>query len=389
MTAPLAKLTFWGVRGSTPTVDPVTWRYGGNTPCLEFVAPDGHQFILDCGTGLRMLGNHWAAPNAGGTPRTHIFVTHYHWDHIQGLPFFAPLYVENNEFHFYSFRSQFLGRDSLKQVFETQMALPYFPVDISAMNAKRNFTEVAGGESFTIGENKITTRWLNHPQGCLGFRIETPAGTLVYATDNEPGDPVLDQSLRDLAAGADLFINDAQFTPEQLATSRKGWGHSSWRDGLKTAREAAAKTVVLFHHDPDSTDRMIDAELRQARAEYDSVFAACEGMVITLGASGTNVEAHMAGARTTLRREAQFRASVSGSTADGLPFQEETMVRDLSLQGALICLKHSPQLQSELQVVMEAPGSDGTQNMRLRGYVVRIEPGVEPGCTAVGIVFTD
>lgn len=389
MTAPLAKLTFWGVRGSTPTVDPVTWRYGGNTPCLEFVAPDGHQFILDCGTGLRMLGNRWAAPNAAGTARTHIFVTHYHWDHIQGLPFFAPLYVENNAFHFYSFRSKFLGRDSLKQVLETQMAVPYFPVDISAMNAKRNFTEVAGGESFTIGENKISTRWLNHPQGCLGFRIETPAGTLVYATDNEPGDPVLDQSLRDLVAGADLFINDAQFTPEQLATSRKGWGHSSWRAGLKTAREAAAKTVVLFHHDPDSTDRMIDAELRQARAEYESVFAACEGMVITLGASGTNVEAHLAGARTTLRREAQLRACVSGSTADGLPFQEETMVRDLSLQGALICLKHRPQLQSELQVNMETPGSDGTKNMCLRGYVVRIEPGAEPGRTAVGIVFTD
>ena len=389
MTVPLAKLTFWGVRGSTPTVDSATWRYGGNTPCLEFVAPDGNQFILDCGTGLRMLGNRWSPPNTGGTPRAHIFVTHYHWDHIQGLPFFAPLYVENNEFHLYSFRSKFLGRDSLKQVFANQMALPYFPVDISAMNAKRNFTEVDGGESFTIGENKITARWLNHPQGCLGFRIETPAGTLVYATDNEPGDPVLDQSLRDLAAGADLFINDAQFTPEQLATSRKGWGHSSWRNGLKTAREVAAKTVVLFHHDPDSTDRMVDTELRQAREEYDSVFAACEGMVITLGASGTNVEAHMPGARTTLRREAQFRAYVSGSSADGQAFQEETVVRDLSLQGAMICLKHIPQLQSELQVNMEAPGSDGKQNMQLRGYVVRIEPGAEPGCTAVGVVFTD
>jgi phosphoribosyl 1,2-cyclic phosphodiesterase len=389
MSVPLAKLSFWGVRGSTPTVDPATWRYGGNTPCLELVAPDGNQFILDCGTGLRMLGNRWATPNGGRTPETHIFVTHYHWDHIQGIPFFSPLYVENNEFHFYSFRSKFLGRDSLKQVFETQMALPYFPVDMSAMNAKRKFTEVDGGESFQIGENKITARWLNHPQGCLGFRIETPAGVVVYATDNEPGDPVLDKSLKELAVGADIFINDAQFSPEQLATSRKGWGHSSWREGLKIAREVGAKTVVLFHHDPDSTDRMVDTVLRQAREEFDSVFAACEGMVITLGASEANVEAHMPGTRTTLRREAQFRALVSGSTAEGQQFEEETVVRDLSLHGALISLKHSPRLQSELQVTMETPGAGGMQNMRLRGYVVRIEAGAEAGHTAVGVVFTD
>src|SRR5438128_9202462 len=130
MTVPIAKLSFWGVRGSTPTVDPATWRYGGNTPCLELVAPDGTQFILDCGTGLRSLGSRWSLPAAGRNPETHILVTHYHWDQIQGIPFFMPLYAENNAFHFYSFRSKYLGRDSLKQVFETQMAMPYLPVDV-------------------------------------------------------------------------------------------------------------------------------------------------------------------------------------------------------------------------------------------------------------------
>jgi phosphoribosyl 1,2-cyclic phosphodiesterase len=389
MSVPVAKLSFWGVRGSTPTVDPATWRYGGNTPCLEFMAPDGTQFILDCGTGLRMLGSRWVAPSAGRTGDTHIFVTHYHWDHIQGIPFFSPLYVENNEFHFYSFRSKFLGRDSLKQVFETQMALPYFPVDMSAMSAKRKFKEVDGGESFKIGENTVTARWLNHPQGCLGFRIETPAGTVVYATDNEPGDPVLDKSLRELAAGADVFINDAQFTPEQLGTTRRNWGHSSWQEGVRIAREVSAKTLVLFHHDPDSTDRMVDGVLRQAREEFDSVFAASEGMVITLGAADGHVEAHMPGTRTALRREAQFRALVCGLTADGQHFEEQTIVRDLSLQGALISLKNSPRLQSELQVTMETPGPDGIQSMRLRGYVVRLDAATEKGHTAVGVVFTD
>ena len=335
-----------------------------------------------------MLGSRWGTPN-GGDHETHIFVTHYHWDHIQGIPFFSPLYAENNEFHFYSFRSKFLGRDSLEQVFEAQMAMPYFPVDISAMNAKRKFKEVQGGDSFEIGKNKITARWLNHPQGCLGFRIETPAGVVVYATDNEPGDAKLDESLRELAAGADILVNDAQYTPDQLATARKGWGHSSWKEGVKLAREADAKTLVLFHHDPDSTDRMVDTILRQAREEYDSVFAASEGMVITLGAAGDNVQAHMPTTRTSLRRDAQFHAKVSGVTDGGKEFQEETVVRDISLQGALISLQNMPKLQSELQVTMEAPGTNGVQTMCLKGYVVRIDESEEKGLSAVGVVFTD
>jgi len=389
MTAPAAKLSFWGVRGSTPTVDPATWRYGGNTPCLELVAPDGTQIILDCGTGLRMLGSRWAMPGEKRSSKAHIFVTHYHWDHIQGVPFFAPFYAESNEFHFYSFRSKFLGRDSLKQVFETQMASPYFPVDMSAMSAKRKFQEVAGGESFKLGENKVTAKWLNHPQGCLGFRIETPAGTVAYATDNEPGDAELDKSLRELAAGADIFINDAQYTPEQLANERRGWGHSTWKEGARVAREVGATTLVLFHHDPDSTDRTVDTILRQARDEFDSVFAASEGMVITLGAPGGRVDAHMPGTRTALRREAKFRAKVCGVTEGGRAFEEETVVSDLSLQGAMIALKHSPRLQSELQVTMQTPGANGLQVMELRGYVVRIDTGAEKGQCAVGVVFTD
>jgi phosphoribosyl 1,2-cyclic phosphodiesterase len=389
MSTPVAKLSFWGVRGSTPTVDPATWRFGGNTPCLDFVAPDGTQFILDCGTGLRALGNRWGAGDPVGPTKAHICVTHYHWDHIQGLPFFSPLYVDKNEFQFYSFRSKFLGRDSLRQVFEAQMALPYFPVDFSAMSARRKFRELDGGDSFQVGENNVTARWLNHPQGCLGFRIETPAGTIAYATDNEPGDAALDKSLRELAAGADIFVNDAQFTPTQLAGVRKGWGHSSWKDGVSIAREVNAKTLVLFHHDPDSTDRVVDSILRAARDQFDSVFAASEGMVITLGAVGEPIQAHLPESRTSLRREAQFRARVSGLTGDGSHFEEETTVRDLALQGALICLKHSPRLQSELEVVMETQGAEGVQEMRLRGYVVRLETGTEKGTTAVGVVFTD
>ncbi|HEX9222260.1 MAG TPA: MBL fold metallo-hydrolase, partial [Candidatus Acidoferrales bacterium] len=357
MSTPTTRLSFWGVRGSTPTVDPATWRYGGNTPCLEVQAPDGTQFILDCGTGLRMLGNRWVGPHGTKAAEAHIFVTHYHWDHIQGIPFFAPLYAESNRFHFYSFRSRFLGPDSLKQVFETQMAHPYFPVDISAMSAARKFSEMSDGDQYEISATKVTARWLNHPQGCLGFRLETPAGSIVYATDNEPGVPKLDKSLLELAAGADILINDAQFSPEQLATARKGWGHSSWLEGVKLAKEAGAKHLVLFHHDPDSSDKVVDETLRKARDNFESVYAALEGMVMTLGEE--RVEVILPGARTTTRRKAHFRARVAGFNEEGQAFQEDTVIGDLSLQSALIYLKHTPRLQSEVTVVMEPTGNEG------------------------------
>ena len=146
---------------------------------------------------------------------------------------------------------------------------------------------------------------------------------------------------------------------------------------------------MLFHHDPDSTDRMLDSILRQAREEFDSVFAASEGMVITLGAPGDPVQAHMPGTRTALRREVQFQAKVCGLTEGGKEFVEDTVVCDLSLQGALLTLKHLPQLQSELQVTMQAPGSDGKRSIQLRGYVVRIDDTLEKGRAAVGVVFTD
>lgn len=384
----VTKLSFWGVRGSTPTVDRATWRYGGNTPCLELLAPDGTQFILDCGTGLRMLGNRCAETLGEQPKEAHIFVTHYHWDHIQGIPFFAPLYSDQNRFHFYSFKSEFLGQDSLKQVFETQMAHPYFPVDLSAMSAARQFSEVSGGDRFEINGTRVIARWLNHPQGCLGFRFETAAGTIVYATDNEPGVPKLDQSLRALAAGADVFINDAQFLPEQMKT-RKGWGHSSWLEGVRVAQEVGARNLVLFHHDPDSSDKIVDVILREARQKFPTVWAAAEGMVMTLGEE--RVDVMMPAEHAGLHREAHFRARVAGQTEDGRAFQEETIIRDLTLRGALVYLTHSPRLQSEVHVTMETPGDEGHSDghLRLRGYVVRLEPGPAKEQTAVGIVFAE
>ena len=386
---PSATLRFWGVRGSTPTVDKATWRYGGNTACVELTTPVGERVILDCGTGLRMLGRHLDSAQENEKHEPHIFVTHYHWDHIQGIPFFSPLYSEQNRFHFYSFRSEYLGAGSLKRVFEAQMAYPYFPVDLKAMCAKREFTELSGGDEVSVPGARVTARWLHHPQGCLGFRFETSAGIVAYATDNEPGNPALDKSLRELAAGADIFINDAQFTPEQLESSRKGWGHSSWLEGVRIAEEVGVKNLVLFHHDPDSTDKAVDTILRFARGRFTNVWAAAEGMVMTLGKEDLDVV--IPASREGLRRDAHFRARVSGQTDGGQSFEEETVISDLTLHGALIYLDHSPKLQSELQVLLENPGIDGASNspLRLRGYVVRIDAEAEKDRTAVGIVFTE
>ena len=228
-----------------------------------------------------MLGNRWAAESGEKSIDADVFVTHFHWDHIQGIPFFTPLYSAQNKFRFYSFRSEFVGPGSLQRVFEAQMARPYFPVNLNELSSKRDFNELTGGDKFAIRDTRVTARWLNHPQGCLGFRFDTPAGTIVYATDNEPGAAEYDRELLELADGADVLICDAQYTPLQLQT-RRGWGHSSWLEGVRTAQAAGVKHLVLFHHDPDSSDISVDSILREAHDNFENVWVAAEGMIISL-----------------------------------------------------------------------------------------------------------
>jgi phosphoribosyl 1,2-cyclic phosphodiesterase len=388
MTHQVAKLVFWGVRGSTPTLERDTWRYGGNTPCLELTAPDGTKFILDCGTGLRLLGNHLTERRRGMGIEAHILVTHYHWDHIQGIPFFHPFFESQNRFHFYSFQSKILGPNSLEQVFAAQLASPYFPVDVTMMTAARDFREVGDAETWAIHGTHITARHLNHPQGCLGYRIETTGGSIVYATDNEPGEHTCDQNLRQLAHGADVLIYDAQYSPEQLASDRKGWGHSSWLEGVKIAREAKVRNLILFHHDPDSPDKVVDGFLSAARQEFPATWAATEGMSISLSERGVAVD--MKETRLGIRRRLRFAATVSGQTEDGRPFEEKAVVRDISLQGAYLALHSHPRLQSEVRVVIEA-SSDPTISsmMTLRGTVVHFELGREKSQNGVGVVFIE
>jgi phosphoribosyl 1,2-cyclic phosphodiesterase len=394
MTQNTAKLVFWGVRGSTPTLDRDTWRYGGNTPCLELTVPGGEHFILDCGTGLRMLGNRLRGQNGRwgegheGNVEAHVLVTHYHWDHIQGIPFFHPFFESQNRFHFCSFQSKHLGRNSLRQVLEAQLASPYFPVDVSMMKSKRSFREVTGGEKWEVEGTEITAAWLNHPQGCLGYRLDTPVGSVVYATDNEPGVAEFDGNLRTLAQGADVLIYDAQYSPEQLATSRKGWGHSSWLEGVKVARDSKVSHLVLFHHDPDSSSAAIDGFLSAARQEFPATWAAMEGMAITLG--NRQVDVHLPESRLGPRRRLRFAATVSGQREDGSAFEEKATVRDLSLQGAYLCLNSRPRLQSELRVEIETGGGQNRSNLiSLRAAVIYCDGGSEDNRNGVGVVFVE
>lgn len=272
------QVRFWGVRGSTPTPQPENLRYGGNTSCVEVRVADSI-YVFDCGTGFRLLGNQLAQAHAGHPTTAHIFVSHFHWDHIQGIPFFKPLY-DDPESHFI-FHSSSRTRD-LSRVLEEQMAAPYFPVNMTEMKARRAFHDIEPGRVQLDDRVTIGSAWLNHPQGCLGFRLESEAGTLVYATDNEPGNAVFDKNVRQLAEGADILIYDAQYLPEEYEARKRGWGHSHWREAVNIVMESGAKELVLFHHDPDHTDRCIDSMVKEARNYYPRVRAASEGMEITI-----------------------------------------------------------------------------------------------------------
>jgi phosphoribosyl 1,2-cyclic phosphodiesterase len=291
------RLKFWGVRGSTPTPERRNSRYGGNTPCLEIQLQNGTILILDCGSGLRGLGKSLLRRFGKKPIVAYIFLSHFHWDHIQGIPFFLPIYQKGNSFFFHSVSQK--ARE-LKNAVEGQMVFPYFPVDMSIMGSVRHFYDI-GTEAININGAIITTSPMNHPQGCVAYRMEADGGTLVYATDTEPGSPTHDQNVRTLARNADIFIYDAQYTPQQLRGEKKGWGHSSWAEGVKIAREVGVRQLVLFHHEPDHDDAMIDALLARARTKFPNAIAAAEGMVLEIPAPPPRAARHRPARRSKAR----------------------------------------------------------------------------------------
>jgi phosphoribosyl 1,2-cyclic phosphodiesterase len=272
------RLKFWGVRGSTPTPQIENLKFGGNTPCVEIRTADNECVIFDGGSGIRALGQ-TLLQEAGGEPiNTKIFLTHFHWDHIQGIPFFAPMYVARNHIQFFSGST---GRP-LQETLEGQMSKPYFPVDFTQVAAKRDFHQIeTGGCVKTEGGLYIRPFPLNHPQGASGYRIECNGVVIVYATDYEHGVKEYDDKLREYAQDADILICDAQYTPAEYE-SHKGWGHSTWANAVFVAREAKANHLILFHHDPGHDDQAMMRITQNARIQYENTTGAWEGFVAAL-----------------------------------------------------------------------------------------------------------
>ena len=272
------QLRFWGVRGSAATPGPTTLEYGGNTACVELKAPRNVELqtpgdeaiVFDGGTGIRELGLHLPAR------RIHLFLTHFHWDHIQGIPFFGPLYNPANHVTIYS--SRFSA--PLQAALTGLMAEPYFPVRFEALGAKIELVDLGSSET-RVGDVTVRAFEANHPQGACGYRIDSGGAGAVYSPDREHGHPRLDQVLAGAARGANVLVIDSQYTPEEYP-SHQGWGHSSWRESIHVARAAGVKRLVLFHHDPSHNDEMLHTIQAEARREFPETYVAKEGWTVEI-----------------------------------------------------------------------------------------------------------
>jgi phosphoribosyl 1,2-cyclic phosphodiesterase/DNA-binding response OmpR family regulator len=292
------EVTFWGTRGSIAKAGPTTLRYGGNTSCVSIRSDAGTQLVIDCGTGAHGLGQALQAVAGGGPVNGHILISHTHWDHIQGLPFFAPLFVVGNHWHIYG--PSGLG-GSLGEILAGQMEYRYFPVDVAQLAARVEHHDLVEG-ALEIDDVRVETRYLNHPALTLGYRIEADGAVVVYSSDHEPHDQELagggdvarnrhDGAHATFVAGADLLIHDAQYCASEYA-DHVGWGHSTVEYVIDVARRAEVAQVALYHHDPTRTDEQVDelvelARRRAAEVGYGGrVIAAAEQMTIALRGDG-------------------------------------------------------------------------------------------------------
>jgi len=262
---------FLGVRGSVATPGPDKLS-GGNTSCVEVCAGDT-RIILDAGTGLRILGDERMKL---GPRHSTILLSHLHWDHVAGLQFFTPVYVPGHRVEIASGPNGVMSHDAaIRALFKA----PFFPVEFDDLGGQVTTRELRPNDKFVIGDITITMMKLNHPDPVYGYRLEHGGHSIVYATDTEHFSCV-DPTLKKLAAGADILIYDAQYTPEEYP-AKVGWGHSTWEAGAELARAAGVPQLVLFHHDPNRTDAQLAAIEGAARAALPGTVAAREGLVLT------------------------------------------------------------------------------------------------------------
>ncbi len=275
----LFTIQFWGVRGSIASPGPETVRYGGNTPCVEMrVGSD--RLIFDGGTGLRILGQSLLSQMP---VEAHMFFTHSHWDHIQGFPFFTPAFIKGNRFHIYGTPAP--NGATLQHRLHDQMLHPNFPVPLKIMAAELRFNDLEFGEQVEIGEITVENSALNHPGEATGYRVNWRGYSAAYVTDTEHFPDKLDENVLRLAHHADVLIYDATYTNEEYnsaASSKVGWGHSTWQEAVKIARAAKVKKLVIFHHDPLHNDDFLDRVGELAVQQFPDTVMAREGLSIQL-----------------------------------------------------------------------------------------------------------
>ncbi|NQV48199.1 MAG: MBL fold metallo-hydrolase [Rhodospirillaceae bacterium] len=268
---------FWGVRGSIACPSTQHIKYGGNTSCIEVIVGD-RTFVLDAGTGIRDLGQEFLNRNVRDA---HLLLTHTHWDHINGFPFFTPAYDPSRSIHIMA--GHLHSRDGgIYGALSAQMDSPMFPVPLEAMQAKMRFDDFEAGDSFNLYPDvKVKTAALNHPNGATGYRIEFDGKSMCYITDTEHVEGEMDQKILNLIEGTDLVIYDSMYTEEEYKT-KVGWGHSTWNEGVKLCRAANVKQMAIFHHEPSHVDDFMDKLEAEAHKTWKNTFVAREGMVINL-----------------------------------------------------------------------------------------------------------
>jgi phosphoribosyl 1,2-cyclic phosphodiesterase len=293
----MIRIKFWGTRGSIASPGMTTVKYGGNTSCVE-LRVNKHIFIFDAGTGIRDLGNQLLKEFKAQSATVHLFISHTHWDHIQGFPFFMPAYAKNFQIVVYGPPA----RDkSLKDLFKFQMDSEYFPVPLGDLNAQIVMQEVR--EPFRIDEVQITPFYVNHPAMTLAFKVTEGSRSFIYASDNEPYQYTLhaarkeqlasqfgvelDQKFIEFLSGTDFLVCEAQYTMEEYKT-KIGWGHSPIESVVEFATKANVKQLALFHHDPSHDDASVNAMVKHAQKLIENqkssvkCIGAAEGLEITL-----------------------------------------------------------------------------------------------------------